>query len=87
MSKGAMTAREMELIALGISLAVRCKPCINLYVEKCLEVDGTLEQILKAAGVALVMQGESALTHVEPSNPSRFGLAARYRVPAGYETT
>ncbi len=57
MSEGAMTPREMALIALGIGLAVRCKPCINHHIEKRLEVDGTLAQILNAAGVAVVVQG------------------------------
>ena len=73
-SEGALTAREKELIALCIGLAVRCKACTNLHVERPLEVDEPLEQILKAAGVAVVMP-------VITNNPSRFGLAARYRIP------
>ena len=75
MFEGALTTREKELIALGICLAVRREGCINLHVEKCLKADATREQILEAAGVAALVQGESfthvpevvrALEHLEP---------------------
>jgi AhpD family alkylhydroperoxidase len=64
MKEGALTAREKELIALAIGLAVRCVPCINLHVEKCLKAGATREQILEAAGVAVMMQGGPSFTHV-----------------------
>lgn len=64
MKDGALTVREKELIALGIGLAVRCVPCINLHVEKCLQAGATPEQILEAAGVAVMMQGGPTFTHV-----------------------
>lgn len=76
MSEGVLTAREKNLIALCIGLAVRCKACTGQHVEQPLEVDGTLEHILRAAGVAVAM-------HARPSHQSRFGLAARYSVPQG----
>ena len=61
---GALTVREKELIALGIGLAVRCVPCINLHVQKCLKAGATREQILEAAGVAVMMQGGPSFTHL-----------------------
>jgi len=64
MKEGALSVREKELIALGIGLAVRCVPCINLHVEKCLKAGATREQVLEAAGVAVVMQGGPTFTHV-----------------------
>ncbi len=64
MKEGALTARDKELIALAIGLAVRCVPCINLHVEKCLKAGATKEQILEAAGVAVMMQGGPSLTHI-----------------------
>lgn len=92
MSEGALTARQKELIALGIGLAVRREPCINLHVEKCIEADATGEQILEAAGVAVMVQGEAvkhvpevirALEHLESTKApqARYGLAARFRLP------
>ena len=64
MKEGALTVREKELIALGIGLAVRCVPCINLHVEKCITAGATAAQILEAAGVAVMMQGGPTFTHV-----------------------
>jgi len=64
MKEGALPVREKELIALAIGLAVRCVPCINLHVKKCLSAGATREQILEAAGVAVMMQGGPSFTHV-----------------------
>jgi AhpD family alkylhydroperoxidase len=64
MQEGALSAREKELIALGIAVAEACRPCLNLHVEKCLHAGATSEQILKAAGVAVMMRGGPAFTHV-----------------------
>jgi AhpD family alkylhydroperoxidase len=64
MKEGALTVREKELIALGIGLAMRCLPCINLHVQKCLQAGATPEQILEAAAVAVMMQGGPSFTYV-----------------------
>lgn len=64
MKEGALTVREKELIALAIGLAVRCVPCVNLHVQKCLNAGATPEQIIEAAGVAVMMQGGPSFTHV-----------------------
>src|SRR5262245_52756091 len=64
MKEGALSVREKELIALGIGLAHRCTPCIDLHVQGCLKAGATREQVLEAAGVAVVMQGGPAFTHV-----------------------
>jgi AhpD family alkylhydroperoxidase len=64
MKEGALSVREKELIALGIGLAVRCVPCINLHVEKCITAGASAAQILEAAGVAVMMQGGPTFTHV-----------------------
>jgi len=64
MKEGALTVREKELIAMSIGLAVRCKPCIRLHVKKCLHAGATREQIIEAAGVAVMMQGGPSFTHI-----------------------
>ena len=74
MSEGVLTSREKELITLCIGLAIRCSACTKQHVEQPFEVEGTLRQILKAAGAAVVMPDIT-------NNRSRFGLAARYRIP------
>jgi len=64
MKEGALSIREKELIAMAIGLALRCGPCINLHVQKCLNAGASREQILEAAGVAVTMQGGPSYTHV-----------------------
>lgn len=64
MKDGALKTKEKELVALGIAVAQRCGPCIYLHVQKSLEAGNTREEILEAAGVAVVMQGGPAYTHI-----------------------
>lgn len=64
MKEGALSVREKELVALGIALSLQCVPCVNLHVQKCLAAGADREQVLEAAGVAVVMQGGPAFTHV-----------------------
>ncbi|HSV27893.1 MAG TPA: carboxymuconolactone decarboxylase family protein [Sedimentisphaerales bacterium] len=64
MAAGAMTVKEKELVAVGIAVALRCEPCIFAHAKKCLEAGATREQIIEAAGVAVVMAGGPAYMHV-----------------------
>lgn len=61
---GALSVREKELIALSIGLAVRCENCIYSHVKACLAAGATREQILEAAGVAVLMQGGPSYTYL-----------------------
>lgn len=64
MKDGALTAREKELVALGMAIALRCIPCINAHIAKCIEMGVTREQILEVASVAVVMQGGPGFTYI-----------------------
>ena len=64
MKDGALKKKEKELVALGIAVAQRCEPCINLHVQKCLEAGNSAPEILEAACVAVMMQGGPAYTHI-----------------------
>ncbi len=64
MKEGALSVKEKEFVALGVALAERCAPCINLHVQKCLGAGATKEQILEAAGVTVMMRGGPAFTHI-----------------------
>ena len=64
MKDGAMTAREKELVALGIGMAVRCDNCIYAHVQKALRAGATREQVLETAGVAVMMQGGPTYTYL-----------------------
>jgi len=64
MKDGALKTKHKELVALGIAVAQRCEPCISLHVQKCLDAGNTPAEILEAAGVAVMMQGGPAYTHI-----------------------
>ena len=64
MGEGKLTVREKELIALGIAMAIQCKPCIFLHVKKCLGSGASKEEIMEAAQVAVMMAGGPGFTHM-----------------------
>src|SRR4051812_44135329 len=64
MKPGALTSAEKELIALGIGLAVRCEQCIYAHVQAALKAGASREQVLEAAGVAVMMQGGPSYTYL-----------------------
>jgi AhpD family alkylhydroperoxidase len=61
---GALSTREKELIALSIGLALRCENCIYSHVKACLAAGASREEILEAAGVAVLMQGGPTYTYL-----------------------
>jgi AhpD family alkylhydroperoxidase len=61
---GALTVAEKELIALAIGLAMRCENCIYAHVKAALKAGATREQVLEAAGVAVLMQGGPSYTYL-----------------------
>ena len=60
----ALTVAQKELVALAIGLAVRCENCIYAHVQAALNAGATREQILEAAGVAVMMQGGPTYTYL-----------------------
>lgn len=60
---GGLSAKQKELIALGIGIAVRCEACIYTHVEKCLKAGATPVEVMEAAGVAVMMGGGPVYTY------------------------
>ena len=46
-----------ELMELAITLVQRCKPCIFLHTRLCIEAGATVEQIMEATQVGVIMGG------------------------------
>lgn len=65
MNANYLSIREKELIALGIAATNQCDPCIRLHINNCLEAGATSDEILEAAGIAVVMAGGPACTNVK----------------------
>ena len=64
MKNGALSHKQKELIALAVSLAIRCESCIIMHVKNCLDAGATKEEILDAASVVIIMQGGPSYTYV-----------------------
>jgi AhpD family alkylhydroperoxidase len=62
LAEGSLDPRTKELIALGISVAVRCDDCIAFHVKAAVERGATREEVLETLGMAIYMgTGPSAM--------------------------
>jgi AhpD family alkylhydroperoxidase len=57
---GALETRVKEVIAIAISIVVKCEPCIEHHVREALQNGATEEQIIEAIEVAFEMGGGPA---------------------------
>jgi AhpD family alkylhydroperoxidase len=57
MGDSALTEHQKELIAIGISIAIRCEACIYAHIQRARTIGATRDEILDAAKVSLMMQG------------------------------
>ena len=62
-TEGALSAKEKELIALAIGIAVRCDGCIAFHVHDALKAGATEAEIADAIGVAILMGGGPAVVY------------------------
>jgi len=49
--------KTKELIAIALSVAVRCEPCVKRHAESALKFGASEEEIAEALGVAVMMLG------------------------------
>jgi AhpD family alkylhydroperoxidase len=59
-TQGALASKTKELMALAISIAVRCEDCIAYHVHDALHAGATHQEILETIGVAVMMGGGPA---------------------------
>ena len=52
---GALDVKSKELIALAISVAIRCDDCVAFHSKAAVERGATREEILEALGMAIYM--------------------------------
>lgn len=60
---GALSAKQKELIAVGVGVSIRCHYCITMHIAKSLELGASREEIAEAIGVAILMGGGPALAY------------------------
>jgi AhpD family alkylhydroperoxidase len=54
---GALSAKVKELMALAVSIAVRCEGCIAYHVHDAIAAGATRQELLETIGVGLLMGG------------------------------
>lgn len=61
----ALGGKQKELIALGISIAIRCEGCIACHVKAALKAGASQEEIVETVGVAILMGGGPSVVYGE----------------------
>ena len=52
---GALDTKTKELVALAVSVAVRCEPCIAFHAEAAVKQGATRAEVVEAIGTAIYM--------------------------------
>jgi AhpD family alkylhydroperoxidase len=60
---GALDAKTKELIALALSVAVRCDPCIGFHAKALVKHGGTKQELEEMLAVATYMGGGPSLMY------------------------
>lgn len=60
LEEGALSAKNKELIAAALSVAVKCEPCLEHHLRQALRKGASEREIAEALGVALLMVGGPA---------------------------
>lgn len=60
---GALDPKAKELIALGISIAVRCDGCIAFHAKAAHKHGATREEVMETIGMAIYMGGGPSLIY------------------------
>lgn len=60
-SKGVLSIKTKELIALGISISSGCKESIAIQVENALKAGASSEEIFETMSVAILMGGKQSM--------------------------
>jgi AhpD family alkylhydroperoxidase len=74
---GAVSQKNKELIALGISIVEKCFPCVEYHITAAIEHGAARKEILETVALAVALGGGTAVW------PSRFAFKVLEEVQAG----
>ncbi|MGI5851008.1 MAG: carboxymuconolactone decarboxylase family protein [Clostridiales bacterium] len=63
LKEGAIDPKTKELIALGISICIRCEPCIVSHVDSLVKMGVTKEEVQETVAVAVFMGGGPSVAY------------------------
>lgn len=64
MKPGKIDRRHKELITLGMAITQQCHYCIAMHIRSCKVAGVTVDEIIEVCGLAVMMGGGPALTHM-----------------------
>lgn len=75
---GALDKKAKELIAIALSVAARCDPCIGFHVQTYVQLGGTRAELADALGMAVYMGGGPSLMYAAKTSAAfdEFSAAA-----------
>ena len=75
---GALDKKTKELIAIALSVAARCDPCIGFHVQTYVQLGGTRAELVDALGMAVYMGGGPSLMYAAKTSAAfdEFSAAA-----------
>ena len=81
---GALDKKTKELIAIALSVAARCDPCIGFHVQTYVQLGGTRAELADALGMAVYMGGGPSLMYAAKTSAAfdEFSAAAAAAVSA-----
>ncbi len=62
-AEGALNKKTKELIALALSVAVRCNPCIGFHTQTLVKLGPTRQEVDETLGVVVYMGGGPSLMY------------------------
>jgi AhpD family alkylhydroperoxidase len=60
MKDGALPAKFKELLAIALSIANHCEPCLRVHLRRALELGATAEEVAEVLGVTVLLMGGPA---------------------------
>jgi AhpD family alkylhydroperoxidase len=57
---GALPAKFKELVAIALSIAGHCEPCIRVHLRRAIELGATAEELAELLGVTVLLVGGPA---------------------------
>ena len=75
---GALDKKTKELIAIALSVAMRCDPCIGFHAQTLVQLGGTRAELADALGMAVYMGGGPSLMYAAKTSAAfdEFSTAA-----------
>ena len=81
---GVLDAKTKELIAIALSVAVRCDPCVGFHAQALVKLGATRAELAEVLGMAVYMGGGPSLMYAAKTSAAfdEFTAAAAAAAPA-----